>query len=786
MAINKVKYGNQTLIDLSTDTVSSAEHILLGKVGHLRDGTVVTGTASGGDQHGTIWQDGQGNVHLDDESGIALESKTVNPTESQQVIEAGEGYYALDKVTVGAISSSYVGSGVTRRSSSDVIAAYGDGVQVNVPAGYYASQASHTINEGSVSVNSATVGASGITSLNPLTGVVQFEIDTAVNAIPLVTAGYITQEDARYGVIRVEDTITYQLETIPAQTITPTTSAQTAVPAGKYTTGAVTVAAMPTGTAGTPTATKGTVSNHAVTVTPSVTNTTGYITGGTKTGTGVSVAASELVSGTYNVTSSGTKDVTNYASASVPAGTEGTPTATKGSVSNHSVSVTPSVTNTGGYIAGGTKTGTAVTVSASELVSGTYSITNNGQYNIAQYASVNVNVGNAPVVSENDPVRFFDYDGTLLYSYSASAFQALTAMPANPSHSGLTAQGWNWTLADAKAQLTAMGACDIGQMYVTDDGKTRLYCHFEEGRLAPYLGLCPNGTVTIDWGDNTATSTLTGTSLTSAQRAQHTYASAGDYVITLTATSGTFGFLGTGNGSYVLQTTETNMQYISNVYTNSIRKIELGTGAVLGNYSFALCYSLKSITIPNSVTSFGTYIFYYCYSLENIVVPNTTTTINTGFLQYCYSITNVEIPATIRTLGSSYVFGNCYSLATVILPVGISSISQTAFNTCYSLSHIVIPNTVTSFGNSSFASCRALANITIPNSVTTISTSAFSSCYCLGEIHFKGTTPPTVQNSNAFSSVPTDCKIYVPRGYLSAYTSATNYPSSATYTYVEE
>lgn len=53
----------------------------------------------------------------------------------------------------------------------------------------------------------------------------------------------------------------------------------------------------------------------------------------------------------------------------VAAGTEGTPSATKGTVSNHSVTVTPSVTNTAGYISGGTKNGTAVTVTASELIS---------------------------------------------------------------------------------------------------------------------------------------------------------------------------------------------------------------------------------------------------------------------------------------------------------------------------------------------------------------------------------------------------------------------------------
>jgi len=75
----------------------------------------------------------------------------------------------------------------------------------------------------------------------------------------------------------------------------------------------VTVNAMPSGTAGTPTATKGTVSNHKVNVTPSVTNTTGYITGGTITGTAVTVSASELVSGSETKTANGTYDVTNLA-----------------------------------------------------------------------------------------------------------------------------------------------------------------------------------------------------------------------------------------------------------------------------------------------------------------------------------------------------------------------------------------------------------------------------------------------------------------------------------------
>lgn len=83
------------------------------------------------------------------------------------------------------------------------------------------------------------------------------------------------------------------------------------VPAGYYASSASKSVA--SGTAGTPTATKGTVSNHSVSITPSVTNTTGFITGSTKTGTAVSVSASELVSGSQTITSNQTVDVTNLA-----------------------------------------------------------------------------------------------------------------------------------------------------------------------------------------------------------------------------------------------------------------------------------------------------------------------------------------------------------------------------------------------------------------------------------------------------------------------------------------
>lgn len=146
----------------------------------------------------------------------------------------------------------------------------------------------------------------------------------------------------------------------------------------------------------TPTATKGAVSSHSVTVTPSVTvpSSGGYVSGGTSTGTPVTVRASELVAGTtLYCDEAGDWDVTDAETFVVAEGTAGTPTATKGAVSNHSVSVTPSVSNTEGWISSGTKTGTAVSVSASELVSGNLPITQNGNnIDVTNYATVSVNV----------------------------------------------------------------------------------------------------------------------------------------------------------------------------------------------------------------------------------------------------------------------------------------------------------------------------------------------------------------------------------------------------------
>lgn len=229
---------------------------------------------------------------------LNLQSKNVSPTESAQTVTADSGYDGLDEVSVGAISSTYVGSGITRNPTMTV-----SGATVTAPVGYYDTAQTKTVVSGSATPQS-TISATGATLT---TGTNTLTLSKSVSNTPNVSAGYVSSGTAGNSSVSLTATV----DTRSSSDLTVSGATVTA-PAGYY--GSSASASVASGTAGTPTATKGSVSNHSVTVTPSVTNTTGYITGGTKNGTAVTVSASELVSGSETKTANGTYDVTNLAS----------------------------------------------------------------------------------------------------------------------------------------------------------------------------------------------------------------------------------------------------------------------------------------------------------------------------------------------------------------------------------------------------------------------------------------------------------------------------------------
>ena len=391
------------------------------------------------------------------------------------------------------------------------------------------------------------------------------------------------------------------------------------------------------------------------------------------------------------------------------------------------------------------------------------SVTQNGTYTasggVDGYSPVTVNVsGGGGTSVEPKDVNFIDYDGTILYSYTAQEAQALSALPSNPSHDGLTAQGWNWTLQQIKTQLTNVGGVVwVGQMYITSSGKTEIDVDMKPGALEPYLVLAVNGTVTVDWGDNTATDTMTGTSLTTLKYQGHVYASAGKYTIKITVSSGSFTFYSSGS-SYPGVLRISNSNTYSRKYADDVLAIRVGSGVTtIGNYAFSNCYSLQSVTIPSTVTSIGNGAFYYCTALTTVTIPSSVTSIDNYAFQHCYTLTTVTIPSTVTSIGSS------------------------AFYNCYTLTTVTIPSTVTSIGNDAFYNCYTLTTVTIPSTVTSIGSSAFYNAYSMDEYHFLPATPPTLANTNAFNNIRSYTKIYVPSASLSAYQTETNWSTYATY-----
>lgn len=388
-------------------------------------------------------------------------------------------------------------------------------------------------------------------------------------------------------------------------------------------------------------------------------------------------------------------------------------------------------------------------------------------------------------IREND-VNFYDYDGTLVNSYTKTEFLALSALPPNPSHNGLTAQGWNWSLSDAKSYVNDYGKLNIGQMYITSDGKTRIYIHLEEGRLNPELNLTfvESGSFTVDWGDGTEIDTVSGNA-NSLGTKTHIYASGGDYVITINVITGKLSIEGQTSRSRLLKKINPTDSSESSIYNSCITNIRIGNGiANISNYAFCGCYSLVSITIPNDITNIGIYAFCNCTSLTSIIIPSEVIRIDENAFAGCVSIKLIALSNKITNIGI-YAFSNCCSLISILLPNSLTGIGNSLFNNCYALSSVIISEGITYIASSAFSSCYSLVSLIIPNSVIRIGAYAISGCRGLGFIKFKPETPPQVSDSYIYSNLPTDCIIYVPQDSLSAYTSKWNYPNPNTYTYIE-
>ncbi len=229
-----------------------------------------------------------------------------------------------------------------------------------------------------------------------------------------------------------------------------------------------------------------------------------------------------------------------------------------------------------------------------------------------------------------------------------------------------------------------------------------------------------------------------------------------------------------------------------------------------------------------NVTSMDS-MFYDCNNLEEIDLSaldtSSVTTLN-GMFNNCRTMTNVNLSGwdvkKVTTMAN--MFTGCGSLSSLNL-TGWSTDDVTALNSmfygCGRLREVNVSgfktNKVTTV-DQMFRNCGLLygvdisewdmglvtatggflqgcqnagPSLTIPSTLTTIGANAFNAARSILEFHFLRTTPPTLDNTNAFSNM-TDGggkKIYVPysadHSVLNAYKTASNWSTYASYIYEE-
>lgn len=369
-------------------------------------------------------------------------------------------------------------------------------------------------------------------------------------------------------------------------------------------------------------------------------------------------------------------------------------------------------------------------------------------------------------------INFWDFDGTLVEVWSLSELAGKTELPAQPVHQGLTNQGWNWTLAELKTQNSKM---DVGALSTTTDGKCRMHIFIPD--YAPdsekLIRMRVNGHFSIDWGDGTVEEKNNLNQIFS-----HTYTNKGNHVIEITKLSGdvvNFAF-----GAVAVFADDYSIRMLTEVEID-------GSNFVCAMSTFKNASKLCRVNYPNGNT-FVSYsgVFDGASILPIFIAPRVQSlTLNFGVI----GATNVSLFILSASPTTISVTGGCAQRAKrFCVPDSVTGFADRVCSSSFMVELIL--KGVQVVGKQCFPYCSFLEYVLFGPNLQSIGMSTFMSDKQLKKVRFEGTTPPSVESSDWFNSVPTTCIISVPyssdHSVLAAYQAETNFPDPATYTYIEE
>jgi hypothetical protein len=149
---------------------------------------------------------------------------------------------------------------------------------------------------------------------------------------------------------------------------------------------------------------------------------------------------------------------------------------------------------------------------------------------------------------------------------------------------------------------------------------------------------------------------------------------------------------------------------------------------------------LKSIILPETITSIGSYAFGNSKYLPTINIPASVTKLGVLAFQSCSALINVDTNNPKYSSIEGVLFNKDQTAiiqcpisksGNYSIPSSVTSIEGRAFDGCIKLKTVTIPSSVTSIGSYAFIDCSGLTAVSIPSSVMSIESEAFRNCSAL-------------------------------------------------------
>ena len=204
--------------------------------------------------------------------------------------------------------------------------------------------------------------------------------------------------------------------------------------------------------------------------------------------------------------------------------------------------------------------------------------------------------------------------------------------------------------------------------------------------------------------------------------------------------------------------------YYDNLFNNKVYT----SNDEIGEYAFAYCSGLTSLTLPVGITSIGEFAFSGCSGLTSLTLPAGITSIGEYAFYGCSGLTSLNLPAGITEIGES-TFSDCSGLTSLTLPDGITSIGISAFAYCSGLTSLNLPAGITSIDKYAFSGCSRLTSLTLPAGITSIGEFAFSYCSGLTSIYVYAEKVPRIGRYAFEGCASRKCTLYVPKGTYDNY-----------------